>query len=311
MIVVKEIDELIKLVGDHKVNITIGNFDGVHLGHRDFLHEIKKASEKENAKFVVITFIPHPNQALKGQFGFLINTYEDRRGLLEKEGIDFLLEVDFTRDFSSLTPLQFVETYINSFSHIQCVFLGHDFSFGANRTGDYSLSEKIFAKKNIPLKLQHEFKLKNSAVSSTEVRSALQKGDVATAAELLGRQYYLSGRVIKGQGRGKQIGFATANLDYHRSVILPAKGVYLTQTKIHDLVYLSVTNVGANPTFNSENEIHVETHLLNFNRDIYGEEIQVFFYKKIRDEKKFQTVNELIAQIKVDVDSAETLFKLK
>jgi riboflavin kinase/FMN adenylyltransferase len=125
----------------------------------------------------------------------------------------------------------------------------------------------------------------------------------------LGRQYFLTGRVIKGQGRGKQIGFPTANMAYERDLVLPTKGVYLTRTKIHDMVYLSVTNVGANPTFNAENEIHVETHILNFTREIYGDVIQVSFYKKLRDEKKFQTVNELIAQITSDVSLAEQMFK--
>lgn len=311
MIIAKDIHELVKLIGAQKVNITIGNFDGIHLGHHDFLTEIKNQGLKNNARFVVITFIPHPSQALKGQSGFLINTYEERRELLKNEGVDFLLEVDFTRDFSSLSPEKFIDNYICAFPEVACVFLGHDFSFGANRAGDYSVAQKIFSQKNIQLKLQHQFKLKNGAVSSTEVRAALSNGDVERAKELLGRNYFLSGRVIKGQGRGRQIGFPTANLGYERDLILPSKGVYLTQTKIHDLVYLSVTNIGANPTFNSENEIHVETHILNFTRDIYGDEIQVFFFKKIRDEKKFQTVNELIAQIKLDVESAEKMFKEK
>lgn len=311
MIVVKDIKDLKDLIQQHKVNITIGNFDGVHLGHRDFLGSIKNTSLRSDAKFIVITFIPHPAQALKGQSGFLINSYEERRELLEKEGVDFLLEVDFTRDFSSLSPEQFVENFICTFFNVECVYLGYDFSFGANRTGDHSKSQKIFAEKKISLKLQHEFKLKDITVSSSEVRQALQKGDVERAAELLGRQYYVSGRVIKGQGRGKQIGFPTANMDYNREVMLPSKGVYLTKTQIHDMVYFSVTNVGANPTFNTENELHVETHLLNFTRDIYGDEIKVFFYRKLRDEKKFQTVNELVAQIKSDVANAELLFKIK
>lgn len=311
MIIAKEINDLKELIGVSKVNITIGNFDGVHLGHHEFLNEIKNATLNIEGKFIVITFIPHPAQALKGQSGFLINTYEERRELLEKEGVDYLLEVDFTRDFSSLTPENFIENYLCAFPNVNCVFLGHDFSFGANKSGDYHLAQKIFKEKGIQLILQNEFKLKNSTVSSSEVRQAMMKGDLERVAELLGRQYFLSGRVIKGQGRGKQIGFPTANLRYDKEIILPSKGVYLTQTKIHDMVYLSVTNVGANPTFNAENEIHVETHLLNFSRDIYGEEIKVFFFTKLRDEKKFQTVNELVEQIKSDVQKAESIFKLK
>jgi riboflavin kinase/FMN adenylyltransferase len=309
MIIVKEINELRQLVQNHKINITIGNFDGVHLGHHDFLNEIKKTSEDKGAKFVVITFIPHPAQALKGQSGFLINSYDERRVLLEREGVDYLLEVDFTRDFSSLTPVEFIERYICIFPKVECVYLGYDFSFGANKVGDHFLAKEIFSSKKIMIKLQHEFKLSNETVSSSEIRSALRLGDVKKAADLLGRKYFLSGRVIKGLGRGKQIGFPTANLGYDRAIILPAKGVYLTQTQINDMVYFSVTNVGENPTFNAEKELHVETHLLDFSRDIYGEEIRVYFFQKMRDEKKFTTVNELVAQIASDVKDAEIIFK--
>jgi riboflavin kinase/FMN adenylyltransferase len=312
MIIVKNIEELKKLINTYKVNITIGNFDGVHLGHHDFLKEIKEISnQEENTRFVVITFIPHPAQALKGQSGFLINSFEERRELVGQVGVDYLLEVDFTRDFSSLSPKEFIENYICTFSKIQSVYLGYDFSFGANKSGDHSLAKEIFAEKNIALCLQKEFKLNDCVVSSSVIRAALRIGNVDRAAELLGRNYFLSGRVIKGQGRGKQIGFPTANMGYDRDVLLPSKGVYLTQTQIHDMVYFSVTNIGANPTFNSEQEIHVETHLLNFSRDIYGDEVKVFFFKKMREEKKFQTVNELVAQIKADVECAEEMFKIK
>jgi riboflavin kinase/FMN adenylyltransferase len=311
MNIVKDVKELQNIVQNHKVCITIGNFDGVHLGHQDFLNQIKKNAEQVDAKFIVITFIPHPAQALKGQSGFLINSYEERRQLLEKQGVDYLLEVDFTRDFSSLKPKEFVDNYISIFLNIYCVYLGHDFSFGANKSGDHQIAQKIFTEKNIQLKLQDEFKLENNTISSSEVRACLRKGNVEAANTLLGRSYFLMGRVIKGQGRGKQIGYPTANLGYDREVLLPSKGVYLTRTQINDLVYLSVTNVGANPTFNTENEIHVETHLLNFSRDIYGEVVKVSFLQKLRDEKKFQTVNELVAQINADVLMAENLMKNK
>jgi riboflavin kinase/FMN adenylyltransferase len=309
MIVLKNIEELVGILKTKDVNITIGNFDGVHLGHQDFLNEIKNKSKDENTKFIVITFVPHPGQALKGLSGFLINSYDDRRELLQRQGVDYLLEVDFTRDFSSLSPREFVEQYISIFPKIKCVYLGHDFSFGANRSGDHLIAQKIFKEKNILLNQEDEFKLNGKTVSSSEIRKALKQGNIIVANELLGRAYYLSGRVIKGQGRGKQIGFPTANLDREKSVILPTNGVYLTKTKIHDMVYFSVTNVGGNPTFNSENEIHVESHLLNFSRDIYGEVVTLYFYDKIREEKKFNTVNELINQIKLDVEFAEKYFK--
>lgn len=309
MIILKKLDELKTLYSEEKIQVTIGNFDGVHKGHREFLSNIHQDCKKTKAKFVVITFVPHPVQILKAQSGFLLNTYKERRELLAQCGVDYLLEVDFTRDFSTLLPEEFLEKYVFSFSGIEKIYLGHDFVFGANKTGDYKLAKCQCEKENIKLVLQQEFRLDNHAVSSSVVRNAVSKGDMEMANSLLGRPYFLSGHVIKGQGRGKQIGFPTANLDYVKDLIIPEKGVYITQTTIHDMTYNSVTNIGVNPTFNMGHAINIETHLLDFNRDIYGEEMRVSFLKKLRDEKKFSSVNDLIKQIELDVNDAKLYFK--
>lgn len=309
MMIIKHLHELNDKIGKDKIFVTIGNFDGVHLGHQDFLQAIKKECLKENAKFVLVTFVPHPHQILKGQTSFLINTYEERRELIRNCGVDFLLEIDFTRDFSTLSPEQFLEQYIFSYKNVAKIFLGHDFAFGANKSGDFHVAQKFCKNRKTDLVLQNEFTLNGQHVSSTIVRKALEAGDVVKANELLGRHYFLSGRVIKGEGRGKKIGFPTANLGYSRELIIPSKGVYVTQVQIKDMLYNSVTNIGHNPTFNSGYDIHVESHLLDFAHDIYGEEIRVFFLKKIRDEKKFPSVNELIAQIGDDVQATKEFFK--
>ncbi|MBC7539828.1 MAG: bifunctional riboflavin kinase/FAD synthetase [Bacteriovorax sp.] len=309
MIVVKKISELKTIYSEEKIQVTIGNFDGVHIGHREFLSRISQDCRQSKCKFVVITFIPHPIQILKAQSGFLINTFIERRELLAQCGVDYLLEVDFTRDFSTLLPEEFLEKYVFSFSGIRKIYLGHDFVFGANKSGDYKLAKNLCEKENISLILQDEFRLDNHSVSSSVARAAISKGEMEKVISLLGRPYFLSGRVIKGQGRGKQIGFPTANIDYGKELIIPARGVYITQTTIHDMTYNSVTNIGINPTFNMGIEINIETHLLDFNRDIYGEEMRVSFLKKIRDEKKFSSVNDLISQIDSDVQSAKLFFK--
>lgn len=309
MKIIKNITELKSLYAEDKIQVTIGNFDGVHLGHKEFLSKISSDSKKNKSKFVVVTFVPHPVQILKAQSGFLINTFSERRELLEQCGVDYLLEVDFTRDFSTLSPEDFLKKYIFSFTKIEKIYLGHDFAFGANKTGDYNLAKSFCEKEKVSLILQDEFKLNSHSVSSSIVRTAIASGDLVKASEFLGRSYFLSGRVIKGQGRGRQIGFPTANLDYSKELIVPSIGVYITQTKIQGMIYNSLTNIGNNPTFTTGDEINIETHLLDFNRDIYGEEIRVVFIKKIRDEKKFASVNDLISQINSDVVTATGYFK--
>jgi len=309
MIVLKKIDELKTLYAEEKIQVTIGNFDGVHVGHREFLSRIHQDCKQTKAKFVVITFVPHPVQILKAQTGFLINTFVERRELLAQCGVDYLLEIDFTRDFSTLLPEDFLEKYVFSFSGIEKIYLGHDFVFGANKSGGYELTKSLCEEKKVSLILQDEFRLDNHAISSSVVRSSIAMGAMEKTNSLLGRSYFLSGRVIKGQGRGKQIGFPTANLDYDKELIIPAKGVYITQTTIHEMTYNSVTNIGINPTFNMGQVVNIETHLLDFNRDIYGEEMRVSFLGKLRDEKKFSSVNDLVSQINSDVESVKKYFK--
>ena len=308
MIVIKTINELHEIYGETRAQVTIGNFDGVHRGHRDFLSKIKDDCKKTKAKFLVITFVPHPVQILKAQSGFLINTFSERRELLSECGVDYLMEIDFTRDFSTLSPREFLEKFVFIFSGIEKLYLGHDFAFGANKSGNYSVAKDLCDQHRVHLVLQDEFQLGAKTISSSVVRTEITGGHMESAQNLLGRKYFLSGRVIKGEGRGRQIGFPTANLGYEKELIVPQRGVYITQTTFKDLTYNSVTNIGFNPTFNSGNTINIETHLLDFNRDIYGEVVRVSFVKKLRDEKKFSSVNDLINQIEQDVQLAREFF---
>ncbi|MCK6596457.1 MAG: riboflavin biosynthesis protein RibF, partial [Bacteriovoracaceae bacterium] len=259
-------------------------------------------------KFLVITFVPHPSFVLKNQRAFLLNTYAERREMLREIGVEYLLEIDFNRDFSTLTPGDFLDTYVFNHSGIAKMFLGHDFAFGANKSGDFKFVKDYCVNKKIDLLIQDEYKFNSANVSSSAVRAQVKNGAMDVASNLLGRNYFISGRVIKGAGRGKQIGFPTANLGYERECIVPSNGVYITRTYFKEMTYQSVTNVGHNPTFNTGLDIHVETHVLDFNLDIYGEEIRVEFIKKLRDEKKFSSANELIQQIKMDVENSRKYF---
>jgi riboflavin kinase/FMN adenylyltransferase len=308
MNVIKSINELHEIHNETNAQVTIGNFDGVHRGHREFLSKIKDDCKKSRSKFLVITFVPHPVQILKAQSGFLINTFSERRELLNECGVDYIFEIDFTRDFSTLTPEEFLEKFVFTFSGIEKIYLGHDFAFGANKSGNYNVAKDLCDKHSVHLVLQDEFQLGTDSISSSIVRTEIVGGNMEKAQNLLGRKYFLSGRVIKGEGRGRQIGFPTANLGYDKELIVPQRGVYITQTKFKDLTYNSVTNIGFNPTFNSGNQINIETHLLDFSRDIYGEEVRVSFIKKLRDEKKFSSVNDLINQIEQDVNTTRKFF---
>lgn len=304
----KLINSIKEIASNEKIFFTIGNFDGVHLGHRQFLKFIKDEAQKVGARFLVITFVPHPSFVLKNQRAFLLNTYSERREMLKDLGVEYLFEIDFNRDFSTLSPGDFLDDYIFNHPGITKMFLGHDFAFGANKSGDFNFVKDYCANRKIDLFIQDEYKFMSSNVSSSAVRSHVKSGAMDLASNFLGRNYFISGRVIKGAGRGKQIGFPTANLGYERECLVPSNGVYITKTYFKEMTYQSVTNVGHNPTFNTGLDIHVETHLLDFNSDIYGEEIRVEFIKKLRDEKKFSSANELIQQIKTDVENSRKYF---
>jgi riboflavin kinase / FMN adenylyltransferase len=289
--------------------VTMGNFDGLHLGHKKFITEFVQEAKTRKSSNLVVTFVPHPLTILKNKLNFLINTYEQRRSFMEDLGVEYLLELDFSRDFSTQLPETFLDSYIFSHPGISFFYLGHDFSFGANKTGDHEFMRSFCTKRKIDFKIQNEFKVGDSSLSSSFIRDLLTQGDVEGANIYLGREYFLEGFVVKGEGRGKKIGFPTANIEFDHSLLTPAKGVYITNTITQGEKYISVTNIGVNPTFVSKFKITVETHLLDFSRDLYGEKLTVIFLKKIRDEIKFPNVNELITQIKKDIEFCRTIHR--
>ncbi len=289
--------------------LTIGNFDGVHLGHKDLLKRVREATEKNGQKMIVMTFVPHPIKIIKGATSFLLNTYHERRCLLESLDVDYLVEIHFTRDLSTLSPEKFLSDYILSIEGVEGLYLGYDFAFGSNKAGDHEFVTN-FCKGKCNVEIQPEFNMNGEDVSSSVIRKHLTEGQILAANNCLGREHFISGRVVKGAERGKQIGIPTANIEFDSDLIVPKRGVYITKTKYKDQLYFSVTNIGKNPTFKSDEVMSVETHLLDFDNDIYGDEISVYFIDRIRDERKFDSVNELISQIKKDVETARERFKL-
>lgn len=294
--------DLVKENDTPEIGITIGNFDGVHIGHRELLKKIKSDCLARDLQFVVVTFTPHPQKILQpGKERFLISSYDQRRALLADLGVDHLIEVMFTRDFSTLSPENFLKDYLLSYPSLKNIYLGYDFAFGANKQGGFDLVKSICESRGIEVEIQPKFEFKGHVVSSSLIREKILAGDVDEVEEILGRKFQLEGVVVKGEGRGKKIGFPTANIQVSLDLIVPDKGVYVTRTIYQGMTYQSVTNIGNNPTFKTSNQIHIETNIFDFDADIYGETLNIEFISKVRDEKKFSTVNDLIEQIKQDV----------
>ena len=312
MKILSQLLDLIKNDDVPLIGLTIGNFDGVHIGHRQLLKKIKEDCHAKGLKFVVVTFTPHPQKILQpGKEHFLISSFELRRTLLKRLGVDYLVELSFTRDFSTLSPEQFLKDCILTYPKLKEFYLGYDFAFGANKQGGHDLVKSICQQHGIEVEIQPKFEYKGQVVSSSLIRERLQSGKIDEVEEILGRPFSLEGVVVKGEGRGKKIGFPTANIQASPDLLVPHKGVYVTRTIYKGMTYQSVTNIGNNPTFKDGNQLHIETHLFDFDTDIYGEVLEIEFLHKVRDEKKFPTVNDLIEQIKKDADFARDYLRKK
>jgi riboflavin kinase/FMN adenylyltransferase len=287
--------------------VTIGNFDGLHFGHREIISKAVQKAKDLKARSVVVTFNPHPKKILKpdGQHVQLFD-HKDQEKELSKMGVDVLVMEPFSRDLSQLTPEKFLTDYIIKPLSPMALVVGYDFAFGANREGTLTTLEKLCEKSGLELEIVNPVKMDGLVISSSEIRKSIKEGHVDMAKKMLGRSFYISGLVEKGEQRGRLLGFPTANLST-KAEILPRPGVYATYTRIRDEIYKSVTNVGYNPTFvkksGEDKSLKIETHILNFNKDIYGEEIEIYFEHFIRAEIKFSGLEELKAQINSDIST--------
>lgn len=287
---------------------TVGNFDGLHLGHREIISGLVKAARKQGLPSVAMTFDPHPMKVLVPSKG-LKNLFSmaDRQERMAELGVDYMVIEPFSRKLSQLTPQDFFDELLVKGLKASELFVGHDFNFGKNRSGTQEVLKKLCDEAGIPLTVFEAVTLDGEIVSSTAVRKAVANGEVKKASRLLGRPFEIAGVVERGAGRGKKIGFPTANL-YSRSEFFPKNGVYFTLAEVKGRKYGSMTNVGINPTFDPSTNRHpvqVETHILNFDEDIYGDTLKVQFLEYLREEKKFSSVEELIAQISADVERAK------
>ena len=306
MKLIKKLDEL--NIGYTQYSLIIGNFDGVHNGHAAIIKNILKKNKKENLKLIVITFIPHPEKIINKKKSFLINTYEERRTILEKYNIDYLIELKFNKNMQKISAEVFFKKILSKIKNLKKVYVGYDFKIGLNRSGNIEDLKKYLFKKNISIAQLSQIKgIDNKDISSSRVRDNIRNGEIEKANKLLGRAFFIKGNVVSGKKRGRVIGFPTANLNYGNDRIIPCPGVYFTKIILKEKKYHSITNISNNPTFN-EIKISIESFIIDFNQNIYNEQISLYFLKKHRDVIKFNDVEELKIKILNDVKKAKKYF---
>jgi len=286
---------------------TIGNFDGVHLGHQQIFRKIVQEARQNQSKSVVITFAPHPKSILhpdKRPF-YLLTTLDEKLKLIESLEVDGVMLIPFSLEFSKTTAKDFVCQILWEQLRIKKIFIGHDYTFGKGKEGNEEFLARYGKKLGFQVDVTNAVKVGEIIISSTRIRNAILDGDVKTACALLGRPYNLKGAVTGGHKRGTQLGFPTANLEPEK-ILLPPEGVYAVVVELKKNRYQGVLNIGSNPTFGNE-KLTVELYILDFQADIYGEELEIFFIDRIRGEVRFDNPESLVNQIRNDVTRARTI----
>ncbi|MBA1333910.1 MAG: FMN adenylyltransferase / Riboflavin kinase [Firmicutes bacterium] len=285
--------------------VALGNFDGVHLGHRTLLERLKEKSKELNCSSMVFTFKQHPQNVLNKNSKLpLIYPADIKREIIEGIGIDFIEMCDFTKDLSIMEPEKFLREVLLKRFPIKYIVVGFNYRFGHNGRGDIEFLTGFGQREGIPVEVVDPVCVDGEVVSSSLIRKLLLSGDIKRANRYLGGNFFIRGEVKRGDGRGKGMGFPTANIDLSQDLLLPAKGVYITHTNCRGASFPSITNVGIKPTF-SGNKMVIETNIRGLNEEIYNEVIQIEFIDRIRDEKKFENKEELKKQLELDLEYME------
>lgn len=281
--------------------VTIGTFDGVHVGHRKLLHRLINDAKVLNIKSTVLTFFPHPRMVLQQDANIkLLNTIDEKVKILEKIGLDYLIIYPFSQEFSRLSATEFVQNILVRKLNSKKIIIGYDHRFGRNRNAD--IKDLISYGKTYGFEVDEipAQEIDDVSVSSTKIRKALEEGDVKTANQYLGYEYMLTGTVQKGKGLGRQLNFPTANINIEESYkLIPHNGVYVVKSELENATVYGMMNIGFNPTV-SGTEKSIEVHFFDFDQDLYDQKIQVDIIDRIRDEHKFKSVNELKKQLEKD-----------
>ena len=283
--------------------VTIGNFDGVHLGHTKLIQDFVKTCKDSNLTPVVFTFCPHPCLYFNPGSNHLLTSYRKKYDLLAQLGVAQIVEIHFNEKLQNMTGKEFANETLLSKEGIKLLWVGHDFTFGKNKE-DPEWIDRL--DREISFKKVSPFKFKNEIVSSSLIRSYLKQGNVEFANKLLGRDFYLEGKVVHGKKLGREIGFPTINIQLDYPFFIPALGVYKVRCRINSNNCEGVMNLGRNPSVDNGNSLKVEVHLFNFNEDVYGSNVEVYVERFIREERKFNSIDELKKQIALDLEAAKS-----
>ena len=288
--------------------VTIGNFDGVHLGHREIFRRVRELARAAGGVSVVVTFVPHPLQVLAPERGVkLITCPREKESLIEASGIDYLLEIPFDAAFAAISARDFVAGVLVGALGMEQLVIGYDYAFGRGREGDVRLLRELGKRFGYQVELLPPITNGATVYSSTAVRKLVSEGDVNGVVAILGRHYCLTGTVVHGQHRGQGLGFPTANLDTEED-LLPAAGVYAVKVRVGAELYDGACNVGTNPTF-ANDRLSLEVFLFDFSGDLYGREISVFFIERLRGEQRFPDLEALKAAIGADVARCRSILQ--
>jgi riboflavin kinase/FMN adenylyltransferase len=292
----------------HQPVLALGNFDGLHRGHTKIIERIRRGAVERGGTSLVLTFHPHPPRIVRpDKAPPLLMTLEQKLEALGKANINGAAVVRFTHDLSRWEPETFVRTVLVDWLHVAEVWVGADFLFGRDRTGNFSLLRALGSQYGFRAEKIDPIRYKDFVVSSTRIRRLVGEGRVDEAGALLGHHFFIDGKVTTGAGRGRELGVPTANLETHNELV-PPHGVYATAVTVDGVIHPSVTNIGHRPTFGQSDVTVIEAHILGLDRDLYDQNLRLAFVQRLRDERRFPDVDALKAQIDADVRRARRLF---
>ena len=279
--------------------VALGSFDGLHSGHLSLVNKIIELANENKGKSIVYTFKNHPRTLIKGATPpKLLMDNESKEEILEALGVDLIYFEEFNEEYMKLTPEGFIKYLCEKFK-VKGIVVGFNYRFGYKNVGNIEMLKELSRKYGYELYVMEPCNYEDEVISSTRIRNELLSGNVDKAMKMLNRPYCIKGKVVHGKKLGRAIGFPTANLDYSKVALIPKKGVYYTNVQWQGKIYKGITSVGNNPTVNGD-KLTIETYILDFNNDLYGHNIKVYFIKKIRDEKKFNSIDDLVIQLKKD-----------
>lgn len=289
--------------------LSLGMFDGVHLGHQTLINQLKKLASQNNEETAILTFWPHPRKVFKPNDDLkLLSTIDEKIDLFEKEGLDKVFVKSFDDDFINLTGEEFIRKILSEKLNVKHIIIGYDHKFGKNQSGDFELLKKLSHELNYEVAQIGAVSLDEVSVSSTKIRKALEEGNIKLANEMLSYNYSISGEVIEGDKIGRKLGFPTANIRVSDIKLLPKSSAYIVKVKVGENDYSGMLNIGLRPTVNGT-KMQTEVYILDFNENIYNQNITIEFIDFLRGERKFNGIDELVAQLKNDEEFCRNYFK--